>query len=474
MLLSEVPASSRPKTSRNDAAGTELKAPDRGRRVGSFLRLGGGGGGYLTAQSSRRLTAVIVAIAAVGTAWILVQTYHGACVTSDSVFYLSAAENLAAGKGLVGFRGNELYWFPPGYSISLAGFELAGIGAQEGGRYLNAVLFGATILISGLWLKTLCRSGTVVLAGVLTTASTKTFYHSAGCLHSEPLYLLLTLSSLILVSEAVKHDRAGRRTQWMLLAAGLLSGLSVATRYVGIVTTVSSFLLLLFWRPSRTALRTRLQAATMFGLAASLPVVAVLIRNLAGTGRLLADRLYDSTGRTGHSMLDAIETIIRFHFIRFQVHPTFTISHPTFAIGWIMLFTAVLAYWVAGGRPTPHPPPPPPLARHRAQRPISGICSALCRHPRPYSAMELRTGCPSSLYAGCDCLGLRGLRVTGRSNQTQQPLEGTTRAKAEPSVGLHGRYNRSRAGCFVLRQREQSALRARSGPSRRRRCRRNC
>ncbi len=298
----------------------------------------------LSTQVQRRITALIVAVAAGTTAWILVQTWHGPCMNTDAVFYLSAADNLAAGKGLTDFRGDGLHWFPPGYPVSLAGFELLGIGGVEGGRWLNAALFGVTILICGLWLKTVCRSPVIVMAGVLTIACSQAFHDSAGCIHSEPLYLALMVGSLILVSAALQHDLTRRRALWLLSAAGLLAGLSLTVRYVGVVAIASSSLVVLFWQRSLTAPRARLQAATVFGLATALPVAAVLANNHAGTGSIFGERLDHSTG---HTMLDAIELIIRFHGT----------NRPTFLIGWVMLITAAAILCTTARRDRPRSSP---------------------------------------------------------------------------------------------------------------------
>ncbi len=285
----------------------------------------------------RRLTVLIVAIAALSTAWILLRTYYGARLTIDAASYLSGAENLAAGNGLTDYQGRELTWFPPGYSIVLAGFEIAGIGAAEGGRWLNAVLFGVIVGISGLWLKTVCRSSAVVLAGVIAIACSSTFHTDAVSLHSEPLYLLLTIGSLILVGEVLNRHPAvaGPKGPRLLATAGLLVGLSFAVRYVGVVAIVSSFLVLLVWRPSRSAMRIRLQAATVFGLAAALPTAAVVARNLSETGRVLGDRLDRSSGDT---MLDALETTVRLQ------------TRPAFAIPLVILAAAALISWTVRSR----------------------------------------------------------------------------------------------------------------------------
>ncbi len=355
------------------------------------------------ALTSKRLTALILVVAVCGTAWILVQTWHGAWPNYDAVFYLSAGENLAAGRGLIDFRGNGMYWFPPGYSISLAGFELIGIGVSEGGRWLNAVVFGATILISGLWLKSVCRSPAVVMAGVLTIACSRMFQFLAVTLYSEPLYLLPTIGSLILVSVFLKNPERSRRALWLLAVAGLLAGLSEVVRYVGVVAVASSFGLLLLWRPGRTSMWSRLQAATVFGLAASLPVVAVLVvavlaRNLAVTGRLLGDRL----GRgTDHTMLDALETIITLQ------GP----SRPTLSIGLIMLLAAALIGLTAGRH---HIARPPPGNKHGIERSAPFATFALLYaatlvliqpfHPGPVNARLYLPAAIALVFVGCEAL----------------------------------------------------------------------
>jgi hypothetical protein len=72
---------------------------------------------------------------------------HGVGVRTDSVAYLWGAENLAKGLGLGRLNGlGELkpmtHW-PPFYPLLLTLFELAGIPALAGARYLGAVLVAA-------------------------------------------------------------------------------------------------------------------------------------------------------------------------------------------------------------------------------------------------------------------------------------------------------------------------------------------
>ncbi len=371
---------------------------------------------HLTECISRRLTMLIVAIAAASTAWILLRTHHGVRLTSDSAAYLSAAENLAAGKGLIDFEGDELTWFPPGFSIVLAGFELVGIGAKDASRWLNAILFGLTIGVSGLWLKKVCRSGVVVLAGVLAVASSRILQYIVASLYPESLFLLLTIGSLMLVSEFCKRPGISRRAQRLLALAGLLAGLSAAVRYVGIVAIASSLLLILLRQPSRTSLRTRLQAATLFGLTASLPVLAVLGRNLVVAGRLLGDRLDHGSG---HSMLDAVEIILGLH------GP----SQPSFAIGWIMLLAAAVICW-APSRQMARPPPRNRLGT-KSSAPFAVfvvfyVAALVFTQPLNAGPVIARLWLPAAIalvFVGCDALDT----AIGRSSLPDAPRDLTLR-----------------------------------------------
>lgn len=321
----------------------------------------------------RRLAAFVVAVAACSTAWVIVLAHYGPRMTADMGYYLSGAENLAAGRGLTNFWGNELSWFPPGLSLLLTGVELVGLSARSAGVHLNAVLFGATVLMSGLWLNRICRSAWVVVAAVLTIAVSRAFQANAITLHSEPLFILVTIASLICVSEYLRRSRSehstehraeggtanripgraghatrghaehtpqhstrhgtDRRALWLLLAAGVLAGLSGLTRYVGVVVIASSAAVILLWRPSLAGLRTRLRHAVLFGAVASLPVVAVLARNLVNEGRLLGERF---GFRAGYTMWHSLEFLFQAHYR----------NYFSFAVAPAMLGTAGLV-WLA-------------------------------------------------------------------------------------------------------------------------------
>ena len=159
----------------------------------------------LPAFASRVLPFLIGSIALLTTIVILIRTHHGPVITYDSFRYISTAENLANGQGLIHFHGRPLVKFPPGYPMMLAPFELFGIGAREASRFLNALLFGSTVLMSGLWLRTVCRSVGLVVVATLAIAGPTTYHRVASAYLSEPLYMFVTIGSLILICELLRR-----------------------------------------------------------------------------------------------------------------------------------------------------------------------------------------------------------------------------------------------------------------------------
>jgi len=329
------------------------------------------------ARSQRGLRIFTAAFAVSCTAWVMLFTHYVPRMAWDMAVYLSAAENLAAGNGLTDFLGNELTWFPPGLSIWLAGVELVGLSARDTGLYLQAVLLGATVLMAGLWLTTVCRSAWVVVAAVLTLGISRNFQHQAITLHSEPLYLVLTIGSLICVSEYLKLARthrsgtpsADRRAMWLLLAAGLLAGLSGATRYIGVVAIASSFAVILWWRPSLADIRARLRHAVLFGAVASLPVIAVLARNLSNEGALLGVRFGPESA--GWTHLETVRFLFEAHYR----------SYYSFAVAPAMLITAGMVWLAAAAR----------SRRARQEHPQAGESTAARKTPARFRPRIDRT-----------------------------------------------------------------------------------
>ena len=156
------------------------------------------------------LPALIALVAALGTAHILVRTStYGAALTNDSLNYLSAAESLAAGEGLLSYDGGQMVLFAPFFPVAMAFLSLFGIEPVDGGRFLNATAFGLLILVSGLWLRRRLRVQPIALGAATAIMVALPLAHSASTLRSEPLFILFTLLTLLPL-ESFLNRRSGK------------------------------------------------------------------------------------------------------------------------------------------------------------------------------------------------------------------------------------------------------------------------
>lgn len=221
----------------------------------------------------------------------------------DAVIYLTTAQNLATGRGLTWVWGDgtlqPLTWFPPLFSILLAGAVRLGISAVTTARWLNAALFGlSAVLTAGL-----ARRGTGSwvwggLAGLLFLSSAVLIEVYSWAM-SEALYITLALAGM-LVFDTIWQPRAASqpdvrvhkpgRTLWLAVAA-LLFGLAFVTRYIGfslLLAGLSALVLriLVAARQERDGaslrdmIRRYLPDVLLFGTLSALPMAFWMVRTL--------------------------------------------------------------------------------------------------------------------------------------------------------------------------------------------------
>jgi len=280
----------------------------------------------ISGGKSKLLSVFIIAVAAFATASVVVHTWQGAGVNADATSYVSVAENFADGNGLRKFNDVWHTAHPPGFPVVMAGLELLGLSARSATRWLNAALYGATILFAGMWLKSVCRHGMVVVAAVIAMAVGAAWHKVSSVYFPGALYLLLTFGSLVLISRLLRdpppqRSRVTRGDLQLTLAAGALAGASAVTRYIGVVVIASSFAVLLIAARDKRTLKARVALAGLYGLVASLPVAVVLGLNTAYGTHLVGNRANKSSG----SLEDSIERIVSFQ------------QRPEFLIAWVML-----------------------------------------------------------------------------------------------------------------------------------------
>ena len=247
------------------------------------------------------LPALIVFIALLGAAHILVRTSaYGAALNNDSMNYISAAESLAAGEGLLSPGGGQMTGFLPFFSIAMAFLSLFGIEPVDGGRFLNATAFGMLILVSGLWLRRRLELQPIALGVAVAVMAALPLSHAASTSLSEPLFILFTLLALMPL-ESFLNRRSGPRA---LVLSAVFAALAAVTRYMGVALIFSAVLMLLARR--NTPVRERLKDALAFGAGSSLPLATALARNQLLSGTLTGDRSLAS----GQSLFDSLGQIV--------------------------------------------------------------------------------------------------------------------------------------------------------------------
>ena len=223
----------------------------------------------------KHLWTFLLIISAAGIVLDLTVIRHGVGATGDAIWYMQGAENILKGYGYGILLGNgfmPITIFPPFYSIFLAGFGWFGISIYNMAGVLNALLLGVNIYLTGWIIYQLTRSAVAsIVAGTFTFLCFDLFVIHTWAM-SEPLFLTLTLLSLLSI---IHYQKKGRIH--FLILAGLLSGLSVITRYVGISLGIALCLWILFF--GKGNIKKRCLDLVILGILSLLPVVVFFIHN---------------------------------------------------------------------------------------------------------------------------------------------------------------------------------------------------
>lgn len=227
-------------------------------------------------------------------------TSHGVGVSPNSVNYLTAARNLAAGEGLMTLNPDgsvaPLTMWAPLLPMVLAFFAKIGIDPLASARWLGALLSACNVFLVGYLTWRVGRSPLrAVAASWIFLFSLENLEHHTFVL-SEPIFLCLSLLGIHFLS---KQEEDGGRLPLILSAAAF--GLAALTRHAGL-----SFLgggLAAVWFVGERNRRRFLRDATIFGVVAGAPVAAWLVRN-----RLVG---HSAVGRPLALQLDLVPRILK-------------------------------------------------------------------------------------------------------------------------------------------------------------------
>ena len=286
-----------------------------------------------------RFTLLIVLVALLGAAHILIRTSTYGASLDYAFNYLSAAESLAAGEGLLSPGGGPMVIFAPFFAMAMAFLSLFGLEPVDGGRFLNATAFGLLILASGLWLSRHLESRPIALGVAVAVMAALPLTHFASTLISEPLFTLFTLLALMPL-ESFLNRRSGAPA---LVLSAVFAALAALTRYIGVTLIISGVLMLLSRR--NVPVRQRLKQALAFGAISSLPLATAMARNQLASGTLFGIRTEAAgQGPSGQSLFDSLGQIVE--VFQQWADPLFLIhwqlQHSPWLIACLLLLLAAL------------------------------------------------------------------------------------------------------------------------------------
>ncbi|NPV86544.1 MAG: hypothetical protein HPY45_11110 [Anaerolineae bacterium] len=216
-------------------------------------------------------------LAVAGVVLMIYITPNGMGLVNDSVGYIGGARNILAGNGYSRLTGDHsvvpVTNYPPMFSIVLAALGVFGLDAIPASWWLNILLFGVNVLLTG-WVVYRMTSAALFgwLAALIFGVSAPIFQTHSFAM-TEPLYLFLSYVLLLLLI-AYLH-----KPIWIwLVLAGVVAGMAFLTRYVAVSLYVLVGVALL---AGRSGWRERLFSILIF-LVGALPLpIAWLMRNMA-------------------------------------------------------------------------------------------------------------------------------------------------------------------------------------------------
>lgn len=170
---------------------------------------------------------------------LIIPTNSGVIVTADSVRYISAAENLAHGKGYVDYGGKKMAAFTPGYALALAVPLAMGISREQSVVSVNWLALVLIGIFSWLILQRMGAGKWSWLGAAVIMALPHNIQASQSAL-SEGLFLALVLAW----GYAVMRVKGWR---WALGASALGVALCI-TRHAGVGLLLGAFIALRGWK----------------------------------------------------------------------------------------------------------------------------------------------------------------------------------------------------------------------------------
>ena len=213
--------------------------------------------------------------------WVSFDSW-GIGVVHDSVFYLSGADNLSAGRGLMWNAGGEelrpLVHFPPGYSIVLAALGGTPASALRAASAIQITALATTVVLIGQLIFFGSGNRAVSLLGAAIAGASPILFERYLDVRSEPMFLVFLLGSLAALIRFLQTE-----DDRLLWGAGALTAAAGAFRYAGLAALGAGVLSLLI--VNRGEMKDRVIASARFALIPTAVFAVIATRNflLSGT-----------------------------------------------------------------------------------------------------------------------------------------------------------------------------------------------
>ena len=227
----------------------------------------------------------LLAIGLVATIALAVHLYAsaplGVGVSHDSVFYINTGENILAGKGVYWTGGGgdikPMIHFPPLYPLLLTGITFFAGSVIKAATWSAAILFGATVFLIGWIIYIRTRSIRAAVLGEMIFISSPSFFEVYLEAMSEPLYLMLMLVVLLLLSSYLADQK-----RWKINLSAIVSSMAFLTRYAGASLIATGVIALAVF--SSGSRREKISDVIRYAVIAGVANLVWSIRNFSLTG----------------------------------------------------------------------------------------------------------------------------------------------------------------------------------------------
>ncbi len=220
---------------------------------------------------------------------LLLTKHSGLGISPDSIYYLSAADSLVAGKGLYQFDDKPFIMFPFFYPSFLAFLQgVLHLSLLKGGVYLNACLFGAVIYMSGWMLAKWKVTPWLRWLLLLLMALSPSLLEIYTMLWSETLFIMEIMLGIFIARKYFLETNYKN-----LFFIIIITAIILVTRLAGLAFAGTIGLLILMNHDLKWG--TKIKHSIIYGCCSLLPLVLNLLRNSWVSDTLTGNRQKGTT-----------------------------------------------------------------------------------------------------------------------------------------------------------------------------------